>query len=293
MVRYLAASLPVVMATACSIGALDGFSGGGASTDTGTGDAGSSDASAPADAPFEASGEASSPPETGPTLVSGTSCAAIKTANPSAVDGRYRIEPPGAAPFEAYCDMTSDDGGWMLGTADMIAEEKKLSVTVVHESDARGGLVVRAFANSQGCSVTDVNAYVVLIRDQPTWTKVRARYDYFGGTACWDMLGGHHQENPFDANVFAFEKTIDVARDMLRMGGSGGDVFDGAAVRCDNDPNNFWHKASGFARRGLVATVRRKSTTLPAGLGTFASCTEFAAGTTSPTYWEYRDVFVR
>ncbi len=59
----------------------------------------------------------------GQSCASGTcaalaSCAAIHAAAPSAPSGTYAIDPGGpagaAAPFNAYCDMASDRGGWTL-----------------------------------------------------------------------------------------------------------------------------------------------------------------------------------
>lgn len=46
-----------------------------------------------------------------------TSCLALVTARPGTASGRYEIDPDGAggaAPFVAYCDMTSGDAGWTL-----------------------------------------------------------------------------------------------------------------------------------------------------------------------------------
>ena len=42
------------------------------------------------------------------------SCADIRDHNPASAGGVWWIDPSGAAPFEVYCDQTTDGGGWGL-----------------------------------------------------------------------------------------------------------------------------------------------------------------------------------
>jgi hypothetical protein len=74
----------------------DGSGSSGTGTDTGGSDGGSS------------SGGMMAPP---------ASCAEILASDPTAPDGVFEIDPDGVGgtdPFDAYCDMTSDGGGWTL-----------------------------------------------------------------------------------------------------------------------------------------------------------------------------------
>lgn len=269
---------------------LDGLSGSPATVSADASDAGENDA-----------GDDGRPSDAG-VDVAYASCAAAQAARVNAPDGVYLLERgEGAAPLAAYCDMTSDDGGWMLVTPDMIEKEVAVHVTVTRRSDSRGGLVLRAYANSPGCGAADGAAvddsrHVVFISNVPAWTRIRARHAFAGGTTCWWIFGAVNPLHPDQPNLVTFDPKVDTIRDEVRMGGGGaadaGSTFDGLPFRCDNAPENFWNAARGPFERSAVVILRR-DVPGPAGLAVGTSCSSVSAGTTSPTWWEYRDIYVR
>ena len=94
------------------------------------------------------------------------------------------------------------------------------------------------------------------------------------------------------SNLRPFDASVDAIRNPVKMGGSRGDAVDGVLVRCDQDPANFWEVNTGEIRSATVI-LRRQDMSYPGGLSTGEDCGGFAPGTTSTTWWEYRDIYVK
>lgn len=83
-----------------------------------------------------------------------STCLALHTASPLLPDGVYQLDPDGAgtgAPFLAYCDMTSDGGGWMK-----ILQYKDTPYTPT--ADAVGTIAVAGTDAMAKMADADVNA---------------------------------------------------------------------------------------------------------------------------------------
>lgn len=227
---------------------------------TGAGD-GQASASAPP-------GDGGPAPEAGGVVAS--SCAALPAGTP---DGPQLLDPDGPGPkpaFQATCDMTRDEGGWMLVTPEMLGEESGIGTTVTRRSDARGGAVLRAYVNLPGCGSGPRSDHRIVVRDVIPWTRIRFRQSFAGRASCWHVFGFSEDTSLLDANLLPFSKTTDTIRDQVRS------------------PANFWSFGEAELRAATVI-LRRREPTAPAALVTGADCGSFGAGTASPTFWEYSE----
>lgn len=223
------------------------------------------------------------------------SCRAALAAVPGSKDGFYEIDPDGAGPtpqFRGYCDMTRDEGGWLRIDDTLIDRKTRGGVTAVESKDDAGRLVIRVYANLFGCQTNaEQSRDLTLLAPNVPWTRVRYVQSFYGKVACWTIAGGRDNEFPQPHHLLALDRSIDVVRDQVRMGGSTGDSFNGAILVCNDASTNFWF--FGNAVRSATFILRRDSSDDPAGLSTVVDCGDVAEGTKSPLYWEYSAIFVR
>jgi hypothetical protein len=217
------------------------------------------------------------------------SCVQLKAGKLVPDSGFYLIDadgPGGNAAFEVYCDMDTDDGGWMLLTPAMISSKAAVGVTSVDMADADGGLFEANYVNNPGCGTTANSTALVLFQDTVPWTQLRYQAEFEGTSSCWNIFGntGGHDVTTQGANIRPFEAGVDLISYEVRMGPDGGDHFEGLTSRCDNDPSNFFHSLNGSAQRSATVTLRRDTSVSGlAGISFAVSCSSFAPGTTSPT----------
>ncbi|WP_240488871.1 fibrinogen-like YCDxxxxGGGW domain-containing protein [Labilithrix luteola] len=281
-------SVVLPFAPACSFRSLDGFAD-SAESDIQTSDAGGDDG-ASTQAPE--AGDGSSP------SASLASCAAIHDARPDLPDGIYSIDPDGdgpTAPVDVFCDMTNDGGGWTLVTERWISLERASKATVVKTTDSRGGIAFQVFMNDDGCGSGNGAGHQVLFDNRPTWSKIRFEAVFAGAVNCWNIFGETEAALGYGPGIIPFVKGVDTIRDARGMGGVAGDDYAGTNVRCDQAPENFWSPDNGLAERSAIVILRRTNANDPAaGLATTANCSgALGAGNTSPTWWAYRNIYVK
>ncbi|MCX6353935.1 MAG: fibrinogen-like YCDxxxxGGGW domain-containing protein [Candidatus Aureabacteria bacterium] len=113
------------------------------------------------------------------------SCKAIKEANSSASDGVYTINPTGAFAFQAYCDMTTDDGGWTL-VARIIANDRG------HVNTAQVGTMPISPTQTTVAKLSD--AVIVTLATEYLRSTVAGETEWFdptqGGTKTFGSMKG-------------------------------------------------------------------------------------------------------
>ncbi|MFO0756540.1 MAG: fibrinogen-like YCDxxxxGGGW domain-containing protein [Byssovorax sp.] len=181
------------------------------------------------------------------------SCLAIKQTNPAATTGTYTIDPDGAgavAPFQAYCEMAVDGGGWTLVAYNYNKNRTFLTGTY----HAVGSSVIPLNGSEAALDPTAVGlnySQIAFYTDDPQWTTPGRVYTgywigNFAGSSYNIKSNTCQVLNPADpASQWAGQLVYFAGDGANDNGCSGGGSFFNAGHTCDDGgggvtTNNVW-----------------------------------------------------